>query len=112
MKAMRYHAYGAADVLRCEDAPPPALLDSDLLIKVHAAGVNPADAQFRRGDYREIAPLPLPFIPGWDVAGTVVAVGSGERRFRCRQRERCGRGFSTSGQARERADASQPEPAR
>jgi NADPH:quinone reductase-like Zn-dependent oxidoreductase len=43
--------------------------------------VNPADTQFRRGDYRAFVPLPLPFIPGWDVAGTVAAVGSAATGF-------------------------------
>lgn len=82
MKAVRFHAYGDADVLRCEEAPLPALSEGDLLVKVHAAGVNPADAQFRRGDYQSVAPLPLPFIPGWDLAGTVVAAHPGAHGFR------------------------------
>jgi NADPH:quinone reductase-like Zn-dependent oxidoreductase len=77
MKAVRFHAYGDAGVLRCEDAPLPVALDGDVLIQVHAAGVNPADAQFRRGDYQAFAPLPLPFIPGWDVAGTVLTAPPG-----------------------------------
>jgi NADPH:quinone reductase-like Zn-dependent oxidoreductase len=46
---------------------------------VHAAGVNPADTQFRRGDYQAFAPLPLPFIPGWDVAGSVVTAPADSR---------------------------------
>ena len=75
MRAVRFHRYGDAAELRHEDAPPPALGNGDLLIQVHAAGVNPADVQFRRGDYQAFAPLPLPFIPGCDVAGTVVAIG-------------------------------------
>jgi NADPH:quinone reductase-like Zn-dependent oxidoreductase len=77
MKAIRFHAYGDAGVLRCEDAPLPLALDGDVLIQVHAAGVNPADVQFRRGDYQAFAPLPLPFIPGWDVAGTVLTAPTG-----------------------------------
>ena len=76
MKAVRFHAYGDVGVLRHEDAPLPLPGEGELLVKVHAAGVNPADVQFRRGDYQAFVPLPLPFIPGWDVAGTVVA-GSG-----------------------------------
>ena len=79
MKAVRFHAYGDAGVLRCEDAPMPVAAEGELVIKVHAAGVNPADVQFRRGDYQAVVPLPLPFILGWDVAGTVV--GSGEPVF-------------------------------
>jgi len=71
VKAVRFHAYGDAGVLRHEDAPLPIPNDDEVLIKVHAAGVNPADVQFRRGDYQAFVPLPLPFIPGWDVAGRV-----------------------------------------
>jgi NADPH:quinone reductase-like Zn-dependent oxidoreductase len=82
MKAVRFHAYGDAGVLRYEDAPMPEMADDDLLIKVHSAGVNPADTQFRRGDYRAFVPLALPFILGWDVAGTVEAVGSRVTTFK------------------------------
>jgi len=76
MKAIRFHQYGDADVLGLEDAPLPRIGDGELLIKVNSAGVNPADIQFRRGDYRDFVPLPLPFIPGWDVAGIVEAAGT------------------------------------
>jgi NADPH:quinone reductase-like Zn-dependent oxidoreductase len=79
MKAVRFHAYGDAGVLRCEQAPLPTALEGDALIQVHAAGVNPADTQFRRGDYQAFAPLPLPFIPGWDVAGSVVTAPADSR---------------------------------
>jgi NADPH:quinone reductase-like Zn-dependent oxidoreductase len=82
VKAVRFHAYGGADLLRCEEAPRPVLQAGDLLVKLHAAGVNPADAQFRRGDYRDFAPLPLPFIPGWDLAGMVAAAAPDVRGFR------------------------------
>jgi NADPH:quinone reductase-like Zn-dependent oxidoreductase len=77
VKAVRFHGYGDAGVLRHEDAPLPVPRDGDVLIKVHAAGINPADVQFRRGDYQAFVPLPLPFIPGWDVAGTIVASAGG-----------------------------------
>jgi NADPH:quinone reductase-like Zn-dependent oxidoreductase len=79
VKAVRFHAYGDASVLHCEQAPLPTALEGDALIQVHAAGVNPADTQFRRGDYQAFAPLPLPFIPGWDVAGSVVTAPADSR---------------------------------
>ncbi|HZR38422.1 MAG TPA: NADP-dependent oxidoreductase [Nevskia sp.] len=75
MRAIRFHQYGGAEVLRCEDAPVPQPGPDELLLKVHAAGVNPADWQFRNGWYKDFAPRRLPFIPGWDVAGTVQAAG-------------------------------------
>src|SRR5512144_959099 len=82
MRAIRIHDYGDLSVLRCENAPEPAVLDDDVLIRVRAAGINPADCQFRRGDYREVAPLPLPAILGWDVAGTVERLGPRASGFR------------------------------
>ncbi len=75
MKAVRFHAYGDASELRCEEVPVPIPGDGEVLIKVHSAGVNPADTQFRRGDYKDFVALELPFIPGWDVSGTVEALG-------------------------------------
>jgi NADPH:quinone reductase-like Zn-dependent oxidoreductase len=75
MKAVRFHAYGDASELRYEEAPTPVPDNGEVLIKVHSAGVNPADTQFRRGDYKDFVPLELPFIPGWDVSGTVEALG-------------------------------------
>jgi len=82
VKAVRFHEYGGSEVLRYEDAPMPEPGGGELLIEVHAAGVNPADTQFRRGDYRAYAPLALPAIVGWDVAGTVARTGSGAARFK------------------------------
>src|SRR4051794_31595670 len=81
MKAIRIGDYGDRSVLRCEEAPEPELLPDDVLVRVHAAGVNPADCQFRRGDYRAFAPLQMPAILGWDVAGTVDRVGPDVRGF-------------------------------
>ncbi len=82
MKAIRFHQYGDAGVLRYEDAPKPQVGLDELLIRVHSAGVNPADWQFRQGYYKDFAPRPLPFIPGWDVAGMVEAVGAQVTRFK------------------------------
>jgi NADPH:quinone reductase-like Zn-dependent oxidoreductase len=76
MKAVRFHEYGDAGVLRYEDAPQPAPGPDEVLIRVHSAGINPADCQFRQGHYQAFAPRPLPFILGWDVAGTIEAVGA------------------------------------
>lgn len=71
MKAIRLHAYGGPEVLVYEDAPRPELTMGEALIHVHAAGVNPVDWKMRQnGSY------PLPFIPGWDISGEVVAVAS------------------------------------
>jgi NADPH:quinone reductase-like Zn-dependent oxidoreductase len=82
MKAVRVHNYGGPEVLRFEDAPRPTPGSGELLIRVHAASVNPLDWKVRAGFMKDYIPLPLPFIPGWDVSGVVEAVGSGVTKFR------------------------------
>lgn len=81
MKAVRFHRYGTAEVLQYEEAPLPLLNADDVLIKVHSAGVNPADWKFRAGWYAEYAPRELPCILGSDVAGTIEQVGAAVSRF-------------------------------
>ena len=81
MKAVRVHNYGWPDVLRFEDAPRPTPGSGELLVKVHAASVNPIDWKVRAGYMKDYIPLPLPFIPGWDVSGVVEALGSGVTKF-------------------------------
>ena len=82
MKAVRVHNYGGPEVLRFEDAPRPTPGSAELLIRVHAASVNPIDWKVRAGYMKDYIPLPLPFIPGWDVSGVVEAVGSGVTKFK------------------------------
>jgi len=66
MKAVQVHNYGGPEVLRFEDAPRPAPGSGELLIRVHAASVNAIDWKARAGYLKDIFPLPLPYIPGWD----------------------------------------------
>jgi len=82
MKAVRVHNYGGPEVLRFEDAPRPTPGSGELLIRVHAASVNPIDWKVRAGYMKDYIPLPLPFILGWDVSGVVEAVGSGVTKFK------------------------------
>ena len=49
MKAIRIHNYGGAEVLKYEDAPRPQPAEGEVLIRIHAAGVNPADWKVREG---------------------------------------------------------------
>lgn len=74
MKAMRFHETGEADVLRYEDVAVPEPGPGQVRIRVAGSAFNPADGGLR-GGYLPI-PLPLPHIPGYDVSGTVDAVGS------------------------------------
>ena len=81
MQAVRFHEYGASDVLRLETAPRPEPGDGELVVRVHSAGVNPIDWKYRAGYLREFMPLELPHIPGFDLSGTVVEVGAGVSDF-------------------------------
>ncbi|HEY9662218.1 MAG TPA: NADP-dependent oxidoreductase [Allocoleopsis sp.] len=81
MKAVRIHTYGNADVLRYEEVPLPAIGAEDVLIRVHAAAINPVDWKIREGYLQEFLPYQLPLILGWDVSGVVEAVGEKVTRF-------------------------------
>jgi NADPH:quinone reductase-like Zn-dependent oxidoreductase len=68
MKAARIHEYGGPEVIRYEDVEKPSAGNGQVLVKVAAAGFNPADRGDRSGRFRSV---PLPFTLGFDVAGTV-----------------------------------------
>lgn len=82
MKAFIVDRYGAADRLRAGEVPDPELREDDVLVQIHAAGVNPLDAKIRSGEFKLILPYRLPLILGNDVAGVVVRVGSRVRDFK------------------------------
>ena len=77
MKAIRIHNYGGPEVLHYEDAPRPQPQAGEVLVRVHAAGVNPIDWKVREGHMKDFWPHEFPLILGWDVSGTVEAVGPG-----------------------------------
>jgi len=81
MRAIRFHDYGEPDVLTLDQVERPTPKDGEVLVKVHAAGVNPLDWKIRAGYLKQFMPIQLPFIPGNDVAGTVEALGSGVTGF-------------------------------
>jgi NADPH:quinone reductase-like Zn-dependent oxidoreductase len=75
MKAVHFAEHGDAGVLQLVDYPMPQPGAGEVLIKVVAAGVNYADIWQRKG--ASPAPLPLPYVPGYEVAGTIEALGDG-----------------------------------
>ena len=77
MKAVRMHEYGGPEVLKYEDAPRPEPARGDVLVKVHAAAVNPVDWKIRAGYAKGFLDYTFPLILGWDLSGVVEAVGSG-----------------------------------
>jgi len=82
MKAVRIHAYADPAAIRYEEAPTPAIQDDELLIKVAAAGINPIDWKIQQGYFEQFIPHKLPFIPGWDVAGSVEKAGAAVEAFK------------------------------
>ena len=75
------HSYGGPEVLRWEDAPRPRVERGEVLVRVHAAGVNPLDWKVRSGSLNGFIQHKLPLIPGWDVSGVVEEVGPGVSQF-------------------------------
>jgi NADPH:quinone reductase-like Zn-dependent oxidoreductase len=79
MKAVRLHEFGGPEVLLHEDAPRPEIAANEVLVRVHAASLNPPDLYLRDG-YRALPPEwqpspTFPLVPGTDVSGVVAAVG-------------------------------------
>ncbi len=82
MKACVFHRYGPASALSLEERPSPQLKPGYVLVPVFAAGVNPADWRLRNGQFRAAFRITLPFVPGSDISGEVVAIAPDAKRFR------------------------------
>src|SRR6476469_6277858 len=82
MKAIRIHKYGGPEVLQYEDAPRPKPQASEVLIRVHAAGVNPVDWKVCEGHMKDFWPHKFPLILGWDLSGVVEELGTAVSRFK------------------------------
>jgi alcohol dehydrogenase len=82
MKAFILDRYGSNDGVRAGEMPDPEMRDDDVLVQIHAASVNPVDLKIRDGKLKLILPYRLPFVLGNDLAGIVVRIGSGVRRFK------------------------------
>ncbi len=80
MKAIRVHGFGGPEVLRLEEVPTPQPGPGEVLVRMHAIGVNPVETYIRAGKY---ARLPaLPYTPGNDGAGVVEQIGDSVTRFK------------------------------
>src|SRR6478736_5631576 len=82
MKAIRIHNYGGPEVLKYEDAPRPQPQAGEVLVRVHAATVNPIDWNVREGHMKDLWPHKLPLILGWDLSGVVEELGRDASRFK------------------------------
>ena len=82
MKAVVAHEYGAPEVLKYEEAPRPEPKENELLVRVIACGVNPADPLVVTGKFAKEFGTHLPLIPGYDVAGVVEKTGAKVTKFK------------------------------
>lgn len=82
MKAFILDHYGSKVALRAGEMADPEVREDDVLVQVHAAGVNLLDSKFRSGEFKVILPYRAPFVLGHDVAGVVVRVGARVKHFK------------------------------
>jgi NADPH:quinone reductase-like Zn-dependent oxidoreductase len=81
VRAVQVSSFGGPEVLEVVELPIPTPIPTELLVEVHAAGVNPVDWKTRRGSSLSAAAGGPPFVPGWDVAGVVADAGYGVTTF-------------------------------
>lgn len=81
MKAIQMTQFGGPDVLQYTDTTLPQLAESDVSIKLYAAGVNPADSYIRQGGYSFFEPS-FPYTPGFDGAGIIEKIGTNVTNFK------------------------------
>jgi NADPH:quinone reductase-like Zn-dependent oxidoreductase len=82
MKAIRIHGFGYPEVLELDEVPVPRPGENELLVRLHAASVNPIDYKIRRGAMPGITPDVLPLTLGRDGSGTIDGIGPGMNAFR------------------------------
>ena len=82
MQAVTINGYGGLDMLNCVEAPQPQLNHDDVLIRIHAAAVNPVDVALREGYMAEWVSATFPLILGCDLSGTIEAIGSDVTGFK------------------------------
>jgi len=82
MKAFILNRYGKKEKLQLTEVAEPILKENDVLVQIHAAGVNLLDAKIRDGEFKFILPYKTPFPLGHDVAGVVTKVGPGVSQFK------------------------------
>ncbi|GHO85862.1 NADP-dependent oxidoreductase [Dictyobacter formicarum] len=103
MQAIRVHSYGEPEQLMLEQIERPQPQAGQVLLRVHAAGVNPIDWKIRQGLLKDFMPTTFPYTPGLDVAGVVEEIGPGVTAFEIGQAVF---GQATSGSYAEYATAS------
>jgi NADPH:quinone reductase-like Zn-dependent oxidoreductase len=82
MKAFILKRYGKKEKLQLSKIAAPVVKDNDVLVEIHAAGVNLLDSKLRNGEFKMILPYKPPFALGHDVSGIITEVGSKVRKFK------------------------------
>ncbi len=82
MKACIIEEFGGRDKLKIAELPKPQPAEGEVLIHIHAAGVNPVDWKIREGMLKDMFPHRFPLTLGWDLAGVVAETGPGAARFK------------------------------
>lgn len=82
MKAFVVNQYGKDKKAKLTQVVEPVLAEHNVLVQIHAAGVNLLDSKIKAGEFKLILPYKTPFILGHDVAGTIIKIGSGVKKFK------------------------------
>jgi len=82
MQAVCIYRYGGPEVLVYENAPKPHPDAGEILVRVHAAGINPVDWKIREGELKEMLKHTFPLVLGWDVSGVIESIGTGVTRLK------------------------------
>jgi NADPH:quinone reductase-like Zn-dependent oxidoreductase len=82
MKAVCIYSHGGPEVLRYEEMPLPRPQTGEVLVRVHAAGINPVDWKIREGLLHDLLQHAFPLVLGWDVSGVVESLGPDTSRLR------------------------------
>jgi NADPH:quinone reductase-like Zn-dependent oxidoreductase len=85
MRVIHMYRYGGPEQLKLEEQPRPEPSAGEVLVRVHAAGVNPIDWKIRQGLLKEFQPVTFPYTPGIELAGVVEEVGPGVTTFQIGQ---------------------------
>ena len=82
MKAFTINKYSKTTAMQLAEVPKPRIGNNEVLIEIHAAGLNVLDAKLITGEFKLILPYKFPLILGHDVAGVIVEVGSGVKNYK------------------------------
>ena len=82
MKAVVMSDYGTNDVLKVAELPIPQPGPTEVLVRIHATGLNPVDFKIREGHLKELFPVEFPRVLGGDISGVVVDVGALAKDFK------------------------------